>query len=132
MADRYRLRGKKSVVDALTEAVGVNRFAEIVVRVGVVLTAWRGSHPELGCWLKILEYLSPVAVFAGAAAVTFINNDDIEKVAGELPWRLFPATRQRAGESALGRGRVQDGVHPQPCGAKKKDSRCRKSFSIMK
>ena len=71
---------KKPVLDALPEAILVNRIAEVFVSVAVVLAQWSSSHSELGGWRKVFQNLAPRAIFARAAAVTLIHDDEVEKV----------------------------------------------------
>ena len=71
---------EKPVLDALGEAVLVDRVAEVRVGVDVVLAARRGGHADLGCGLEPLQDLAPVAVVAGAAPMALV--DDSKKSFG--------------------------------------------------
>ena len=73
---------KEAVIDALPEAVGVERIVEIAVCVAVVLPQRRCRHAELICRLEILQNLPPVAFVAGAAAVALVHDDEIEEIPG--------------------------------------------------
>ena len=77
--------GEKPVLDALPEAVLVNRIAEVSVGVAVVFTQWRGRHPELVGRLEVLEDFPPAALIAGTAAVALVHDDEVEEVRRELP-----------------------------------------------
>src|SRR5205807_500820 len=85
------VRGEEAVVDALAQAVGVDRIPEIVVGVGVVLTARRGGHADLVGRLEVVQDLPPVAVVAGAAAMAFVNDNQIKKIAGVFAIETRPA-----------------------------------------
>ena len=81
----HAVGGEKAVLDPLLEAVGVERFPKVAVSVAVILPQRRRGHPQLVGWLKILQYLPPVALVAGAASVALVHHDQIKEVAGVLP-----------------------------------------------
>ena len=93
--------GEKPVLDALSEAVFIDRIAEIRVGVDVVLAARRGGHADLGCGLEPLQDLAPVAVVAGAAPMALVDDDEIEEVSRVLPIETRPALV--AGDALIGR-----------------------------
>ena len=72
--------GEEAVVDALAQAVGVDRVAEVVVGVAVVLAQRRRGHADLEGGLEVFEDLAPVALVAGAAAVALVDDDQVEEV----------------------------------------------------
>src|SRR5207302_5330870 len=74
------IRCKKAVFDALAQTVLVNWIAEIKIGVAIVLTQWRGRHPELGSGAEVFEDLAPITFIPGAAAVTLIDDDQVEEV----------------------------------------------------
>src|SRR5438552_2144964 len=71
---------KKSVFDPLTQTVLVDRIPEVEIRVAVVITKRCGSHAELSSWFEVFKNLAPVTLVARAAAMTFIDDDQVEKV----------------------------------------------------
>lgn len=82
---------EEAVVDTLPQAVGVDRIAEVVVGVGVVLPARRGGHAQLEGRLEVLKDFPPVAVFAGATAMAFVHDDQVEEVRRELAVQPRPS-----------------------------------------
>ena len=78
---------EEAVVDALPQAVGVDRVAEVAVGVAVVLAQRRGRHAELVGRLEVLEDLAPVALVAGAAAMALVDDDEVEEVARDTRGR---------------------------------------------
>ena len=79
------VRGEEAVGDSLPQAVRIDRIAEIVVGVGVVLTTRRGCHADLKGRLEVVEDFPPVAVVAGAAAMALIDDDQVEEIGVVLP-----------------------------------------------
>src|SRR4051812_33426913 len=75
---------EETVVAALAEAVGVNGIAEVKIGVAIVLAEGSGGHAELKGRREILEYLAPVGIFLGAAAMALVHDDEIEEVRSEL------------------------------------------------
>ncbi len=71
---------KKAVFNSLPQTVLVNRIAEVKVRVASFIAQRCGCHAELVGGLEVFEDLAPIRIFAGAAAVTFIDDDQIEEV----------------------------------------------------
>ena len=82
---------EETVVNALLEAVGIDRVAEVEVGVAVVVAQRRGGHAELVGRLEVFEDLAPVAVFLGAAAVALVHDDQVEEVAREFLVKPGPA-----------------------------------------
>ncbi len=74
--------GKESVIDALPEAVFVNRVSEVEIGVAVVRAQRRRRHPELNGRREMVEDDPPCIVVARAAAMTLIDDDKVE----ELRW----------------------------------------------
>ena len=100
----HAVRGQEAVVDALPQAVGVDRVAEVAVGVDVVLPLRRGRHADLVGRLEVFQDFPPVAIVAGAAAVALIDHDQVEEVAGELLVEPRPPL-------VLGDGLVDGEVH---------------------
>ena len=80
----HTIRRQEAVIDALLQAVGVERIAEISVGVSVVFAQRRCGHAELKCRLEIFENLAPVALVAGAAAMALIHDDEVEEVSWDI------------------------------------------------
>ncbi len=78
------VRSQEAIRDAFAQAVRVDRIAEVPVCVPVVRTQRRRGHAKLNGGLKVLEDLAPVALLASAAAVTLVDNDEVEEVAWKL------------------------------------------------
>ena len=95
---------EEAVVDSLPQAVGVDRIAEIAVRVGVVLVLRSGRHSDLVRRLKIVQNLAPTAFVPRAAAVAFIHDDQVEEIRRVLAVEAGPVF-------VLGDGLVDGEVH---------------------
>ena len=76
----HTVRGEEAVVDALPQAVGVDRCAEVGVGIDVVLALRRRRHADLVGGREVLEDLAPVALVLGTAAVTLIDDHEVEEV----------------------------------------------------
>jgi hypothetical protein len=97
----HAVRREKAVLDALAQAVGVDRVAEVLVAVARLLAQRRGRHAELHGGREVVEYGAPVAVVAAGATVAFVDDDQIEEVrAGtggtHLRWRWTAPDRCRS------------------------------------
>ena len=77
----HPIRGQKPVRDPLGQTVLIDRIAEVVVGIDVVLTPRRRGHADLHGGLEPLQDLPPVATFARAAAMTLVDDHQIEEVA---------------------------------------------------
>src|SRR5947207_1291865 len=75
--------GKETILDALPQAVLVERIAEVEVGVARVFAQGRCGHAELIGRLKVFEDYPPCTVIASAAPVTFVHDDEIEEIASE-------------------------------------------------
>ena len=73
---------QKPIGYALGQTVFVERIAEICVGIGILLSARRRGHPDLGCGRKPLENFVPCAVVTRAAPVALIHHDQVEKLPG--------------------------------------------------
>ena len=71
---------EESVVDSLAKAVRVDRIAEIVVRVRVVLAQRSRSHAELERWREVVENFAPIALFPRASSMALVHDDEIEEI----------------------------------------------------
>ena len=81
----YAVGSQESVIDALFQAVHVERITEVGIRVAVVLTQRRCGHANLKCRFKVLQNLTPVAFVACAAAVALVHDDEVKEVSRKFP-----------------------------------------------
>ena len=96
--------GQEAVLDALAQAVGVDRVAEVAVGVAIIVAQRRRGHAELIGRLEVFEDLAPVALVAGAAAVALVHDDQVEEVGRVLAVETRPAL-------VLGDGLVDREIH---------------------
>ena len=75
---------EESVLNALTERIGVDWFAEILVGVAVGVAFRRGRQPHVRRACEILQDRMPFALVVRPAAVTLVDNDEVEEVPREL------------------------------------------------
>ena len=81
--------GKETVLNALLQAVNINRLSK-VVDIGYLFAFLRsGGHSDLGCRSKILQNLTPVAIFLGTSSVTLIYHDKVKVFWRNLPEMLL-------------------------------------------
>ena len=73
-------RRQEAVVDAVLERIDVDRLAEILVGVHVVLALGRGGQAELHGGGEVVEDAAPVAFVVGAAAMALVDDDEVEEV----------------------------------------------------
>ncbi len=76
--------GEEAVLDALLERVGVDRVAEVVDVGDVLGLLGRGGEADLRGGGEVVEDLAPGGVVGGAAAVAFVDDDQVEEVGREL------------------------------------------------
>ncbi len=81
----HPVRREEAVVDALPEAVFVDRIAEVPVRVAGLVAQGRGRHAELEGRLEVFEDGAPRAGVARAAAVALVHDHQVEEVGGKRP-----------------------------------------------
>ena len=91
----HAIRREKAILDALAQAVGVDRVAEVIVAVAGFLAQRRGRHAELHGGREVIEYRAPVAVVAAGAAMAFVDDDQIEEVRPVLAEHVFVGGGQR-------------------------------------
>ena len=71
----YPERCKESVVNAFTQAVGINRLPKII-NIGYVFRFLGSrSHTDLDSTGKVFQNLSPVTVLLGRTAMAFVNDN---------------------------------------------------------
>ena len=81
---------EESIIDPLGEGVFVDRFAEIVIRIDIIIALRRCRESEMYRSSEIPEYLCPVSIFSCSSTMTLIDDDEIEKIA-----LIFPEIRSR-------------------------------------
>ena len=72
--------GEEAVVDAFFEGVDEDGVAEVFVGVGVVLALGGGGEAELDGRGEVFEDAAPRAFVLGAAAMTFVDDDEVEEI----------------------------------------------------
>ncbi|MCY1298487.1 hypothetical protein D9M70_479770 [compost metagenome] len=80
----YLVGGEEAVLDALLEGVAVHRLTEVGDAGNLSGFLRRGGKADMGGVGEVVENLAPGGVLGGAAAVTFVDHDQVEEVAGEL------------------------------------------------
>ncbi len=78
------VRREEAVVNALAQAVGINRVAEVEVGIAVLIAQGSGGHAQLIGRLEIFEDFAPVRVFLGAAAMALVHDNEIEEIRREF------------------------------------------------
>src|SRR5207249_7748051 len=78
----------KTVGDALSERISVNRVAEIIDVGNIFRFLRRGGQANVGGTGKLFEDLAPVGVLGGAAAMAFIDDNKVEEIGREFPVRI--------------------------------------------
>ena len=84
---------EEAVLDALLERVGVDRLAEVVDVRDVLGFLGRGGQADLGGGGEVVEDLAPGGILGGAAAVAFVDDDQVEKAGRELAVQLLALLR---------------------------------------
>src|SRR5207237_10291458 len=72
--------GQEAVVDAVLEGIDIDRLAEILVGIDVVLALGRGGEAELHRRGEVGEDVAPGAFVVGAAAMALVDDDEVEEV----------------------------------------------------
>lgn len=89
----HLVRGEKAVADSLLQRVGEYGLAEIVDVGDVPRLLRRRGEADLRGGGEVFEYLAPSGVLGGAAAVAFVDDDQVEEAGGEFPKQLLPLLR---------------------------------------
>ena len=75
------LNGRQvAIADAFLQRVRINGLAEVGVGVYVDVTLRRGGQAQLHRRLEVLEDAAPAALVARAAAMAFVDDDEVEEV----------------------------------------------------
>src|SRR5262245_51062164 len=78
------IRCEETVINALLEAVLIDRVAEIQIGVAVLIAQRRRGHAELIGGREVFENFAPVGIVLRAAAMTLVHDDEIEEIGSEL------------------------------------------------
>ena len=78
-------RGQKTVIDAVLEAVNIDRRAKVRIGIHVVPALGCSGEAQLYRRRKVFEDAAPTAFVLGAAPVTFIHHDEVEEVRRIVP-----------------------------------------------
>ena len=84
-----RVRGQKTVINALFETVGIDGLAEVVAIGDVFRFLGRGGHADVRGGMEIVQDLAPAGIFTRTAPVAFIHDDQVKKGGGEGAEGLF-------------------------------------------
>ena len=84
---------EEAVLDALLERVGVDRLAEVVDVGDVFGFLGRGGQADLRGGGEVVEDFAPGGILGGAAAVAFVDDDQVEEAGRELAVELLPLLR---------------------------------------
>ena len=85
----HAVRCQKAILDALAQAVGVDRVAEVIVAVAGFLAQWSSRHTELHSRLEVVEHGTPGTLVTAGAPVAFVDDDEIEEVRAVLTEDVF-------------------------------------------
>jgi hypothetical protein len=83
--------GEEAIVDALLERVRVDRRANVGERGGLASLLRRGRQAQLDGGRKMVEDVTPRAVFRGAAPVALVDDHEVKNLA-ELLVHLFSSS----------------------------------------
>ena len=72
--------GEEAIIDALLEAIGIDRLAKVGNRGLVLCLFGGGGHTELCCSLEVLEDHFPRAIITSTASMALIDDDQVEEV----------------------------------------------------
>ena len=97
----HLVRREEAVANAFLQRVAVNGFAEVVDVGNVFGFLWRGGETDLGGRGEIIEDLPPGGILRRAAAVAFVDHDEVEEVRREFTVELLPLLR--AGDGLIER-----------------------------
>ena len=98
--DTHHLVGReKAILDALPEAVGVDRLAKVGGAGDVLSLLGGGGEAELDAAGEVFEDFAPLGILGGAAPVTFVDDDQVEEIRGDVSEDLVVFVR--AGDSLI-------------------------------
>src|SRR6266404_8146664 len=86
------IRRQETVFNALPQAVGVKRIAEIEICVAIIFTLRGSGHAELKSRFEILKDVFPVGIIGGASTVALVHNYEVKKISGVImvkTWAVF-------------------------------------------
>ena len=76
-------------MDTLFQRVGIDRLSEIMNIRNVSGFLGCSGHTDLRGGGEIFQYLAPCRILGGAAPVTFVDHDQVEKTGRKLPVSLL-------------------------------------------
>jgi hypothetical protein len=71
---------EEAIIDPVLERVHIERLPKIGVGVCVLLPLWCGGQAQLNCWGEVFEDVAPRTLIVRAAAMAFVNDDQVEEV----------------------------------------------------
>ena len=89
----HLVRRQEAVADALLQRVGVDRLAEVVDVGDVFGFLRRGGQADLGGAGEVVEDFPPGGILRRAAAMTFVDDDEVEEVGREFAEELLAFLR---------------------------------------
>src|SRR3546814_4633061 len=84
---------EEAVANALLQAVGVNRLAEVSDIGGVLRFLGGGGQADLGRIGKVLQDFAPSAVLCCTSTLAFVDHDQVEEARRDLLVELLPFLR---------------------------------------
>ena len=97
----HLVRRQEAVADAFLQRVAVNGFAEVVDIGNVFGLLRRGGEADLGGRGEIIQDLPPGGILRRAAAVAFVDHDEVEEIRRKLAVELLAFLR--AGDGLIER-----------------------------
>ena len=91
------VRCQKAIAYALLEAVGKNGRAKVVAVGDVFGFFGRGCHANLCGGAEVRQDFAPGGIFSRAAAMAFVNHDEVKEAGGEFFEQLLPFFRASDG-----------------------------------
>ena len=88
---------KEAVMDTLLERVGVNRCAEIMDIGDIFGFLGRGGEADLRGVREVFEDFAPSRILGSAAAMAFVDDDQVEEAGRKLAEQLLPLLRASDG-----------------------------------
>ncbi len=75
------VRREKTILDALFQAVGINRLSEVAAVGNVLGFLGRGRQTHLHRTGKVIKDFAPRRIVGSAAAMAFVDDDQVEEIA---------------------------------------------------
>src|SRR5947207_2287001 len=74
---------QKAIIDASAQRVGVEGFPKVLVSLNRFAAQGSSGQPDLDGTLEVFQNGTPARIGLCAAAVTLVDDNDVEEVAGE-------------------------------------------------